>query len=291
MNNIYAKVLADSINSSGDRLTTFEIQLPKVFLAEFNTHRMLSKNFSSSRAIPNGRTVEIESFEPTYYGKNQAGMEASHEEISDVATAKSVWASAVESSKETSRKLTELGLHKQWANRMNDWHIMAKGIVSGTEWANFLWLRNHSAAQPEFAELAKLIQEAFDSSKPQFLSPGQYHLPYVKSELQGQFGQTFENSMTLEDAKKVSASACAQVSYRRLDESLEKALDIYNKLIGSERKHMSPFEHLGTPMTTPTPFAPYERGVTHKDVNNKMWSANFQGWIQYRQTLDNHTKW
>lgn len=291
MNNIYAKVLADSINSSGNRLTTFEIQLPKVFLAEFNTHRMLSKNFSSSRAIPNGRTVEIESFEPTYYGKNQAGMEASHEEISDVTMAKSVWTSAIESSKEASRKLTELGLHKQWANRMNDWHIMAKGVVSGTEWANFLWLRNHSAAQPEFAELAKLIQEAFDSSKPQFLSPGQYHLPYVKSELQGQFGQVFENDMTLDEAQKVSASACAQVSYRRLDESLEKALDIYSKLIGSERKHMSPFEHLGTPMSKPTPFAIPELGVTHKDIKGNTWSANFQGWVQYRQTLDNHTKW
>jgi len=50
--NSTAFILADSISPAGHRLTTFEIQLPKVLLAEYNTHRALSRNFSSSRAIP-----------------------------------------------------------------------------------------------------------------------------------------------------------------------------------------------------------------------------------------------
>lgn len=289
--NIYAKVLADSINSSGNRLTTFEIQLPKVLLAEFNTHRMLSKNFQSSRAMPNGAAVDVESFEPLFYGKNQPGMSAKKEEILEVEKAKALWGDHIEASKEVSRKLTELGLHKQWSNRTNDWHIMAKGIVSGTEWANFLWLRNHDAAQPEFHKLAYCIQEAFDLSTPQFLSPGQWHLPYVKSELQGQFVQVFENGMTLEEAQKISASCTAQVSYRKLDESLEKALDIYSKLVGMDRIHASPMEHLGTPMAPITPFAVPEAGVTHKDIKGKTWSANFCGFIQYRQLLPTAAVW
>ena len=49
---ISAKVLADSITPDGKRLTTFEIKVPRIILAEFNTHRVLSRNFASSRAIP-----------------------------------------------------------------------------------------------------------------------------------------------------------------------------------------------------------------------------------------------
>ena len=47
-----AFILADTISPAGHRLTTFEIKLPKVLLAELNTHRALSRNFSSSRAFP-----------------------------------------------------------------------------------------------------------------------------------------------------------------------------------------------------------------------------------------------
>lgn len=289
--NIYAKVLADSINSYGNRLTTFEIQLPKVLLAEFNTHRMLSKNFQSSRAMPNGAAVDVESFEPLYYGKNQAGMSAQLVEISEVEKAKELWNSHIETSKEVSRKLTELGLHKQWSNRANDWHIMAKGIVSGTEWANLLWLRDHDAAQPEFHELAKCIHTCFDQSVPQFLSPGQWHTPYVKSTLQGHVGQTFENNLTLEDALKVSASCCAQVSYRRLDDSVEKAIALYDRLVGSDRIHASPLEHQGTPMEPYSACEVPEVGVTHKDTKNQIWSANFNGWIQHRKLIDNEAVW
>jgi thymidylate synthase ThyX len=287
--NIYAKVLADSINSRGVRLTTFEIQLPKVLLAEFNTHRMLSKNFQSSRAMPNGAATEVESFEPLFYGKNQAGMSAKNEEILDVTSAKKLWLDHIEMSKEVSRKLTELGLHKQWSNRANDWHIMAKGIVSGTEWANLLWLRDHDAAQPEFRELAKCIHTCFDQSVPQFLSPGQWHLPYVNSTLQGHTGQIFENDLTLEDALKVSASCCAQVSYRRLDDSVEKALALYDRLVGSDRIHASPLEHQGTPMKQPGFQLP--PGITHRDVHGNLWSANFRDWIQHRKLILNEAVW
>ena len=46
-NGISVKVIADSIAVNGKRMTTFEMQLPKVLLAELNTHRVLSKNFQS----------------------------------------------------------------------------------------------------------------------------------------------------------------------------------------------------------------------------------------------------
>jgi len=81
---ICAKVIADSVHA-GSRLTTFELTFPRFLLAEFNTHRVLSKNSASSRAIPVWkRLVEISTspFIPLQFGKNKAGMQ-SEESISD----------------------------------------------------------------------------------------------------------------------------------------------------------------------------------------------------------------
>jgi len=166
---ISAKVIADSIAENGKRMTTFEINLPKVFLSEINTHRALSKNFSSSRAIPNSQFININSFEPVYWGKNRSGMMADTVEIDDIPTASKIWNAAIEMSKVMSEKLNSLGLHKQHSNRLNDWHTMAKGVLSGTDWDNFLYLRNDIESQPEFAELAKCIDQCFEQSKPNLL--------------------------------------------------------------------------------------------------------------------------
>ena len=38
---IQAKVVADSKNQFGNRLTTLEVVMPRINSAEFNTHRML----------------------------------------------------------------------------------------------------------------------------------------------------------------------------------------------------------------------------------------------------------
>ena len=39
-----AKVLADSVSPAGHRLTTLEATFPRFVLAEFNTHRVFSRN-------------------------------------------------------------------------------------------------------------------------------------------------------------------------------------------------------------------------------------------------------
>ena len=53
-----AKILADSIGPHGIRLTTMEVVFPRPYLAEFNTHRMLSRNSASSRAVPTEKQIE-----------------------------------------------------------------------------------------------------------------------------------------------------------------------------------------------------------------------------------------
>jgi hypothetical protein len=295
MNNIYATILKDSINPyNNKRFVSFEIQLPKVLLAEMNTHRALSKNFMSSRAIPNGSFLDIESFEPQYFRKNQSGMEASMELVDDIDAVRQEWEDLIGYCKAGSMRLSALGLHKQWTNRPNDWHVMAKGVLSGTDWENFKWLRDDTSAQPEFEVLAKCITAAMDASIPEMLVEGEYHVPYIKTERDDngvlRYFDSSGEQLTFTEALKISTSCTAQVSYRRLNDSKEKALDIYERLFSGAKKHMSPTEHQGTPISTEGSVSPlnpstWPEGITHVSRDLSLHSGNLSGWIQYRQTL------
>ena len=274
-----AKIICDSITVSGQRLTTFEVELPKVLLAENNTHREFSRNYSSSRAIPASSFVEIEMFEPVQWLQNQAGMQAKSVEISDVEGAKKVWHDAIEYCKGAALKLNkDYGLHKQWSNRLIDWCVMARGVVSSTQMENFYWLRDAEDAQPEMERLARSMKEAQAKSNPTLIYEGQWHLPYVKT-INDALGQTYfddsGNEISLLEAQMISASCCAQASYRKNDPSLGKAEDIFDKLIiKSSKPHMSPFEHQATPIT--------EDNWTHTYRDGSRWCGNFNGWSQFR---------
>ena len=72
------KIVADSITKYKDRLTSFEIVMPRIILAELNTHRMLSSNTASSRAIPFMKMVEsvqTNPFIPFAWQKHHTGMQ------------------------------------------------------------------------------------------------------------------------------------------------------------------------------------------------------------------------
>jgi hypothetical protein len=70
------QIIADSIAVS--RLTTFEITMPKMVVAEFNTHCMIARNSASSRAIPVERILAAVESDPVIpeFGLNGAGMQA-----------------------------------------------------------------------------------------------------------------------------------------------------------------------------------------------------------------------
>lgn len=79
-NGFSARILADSLSPSGAKLTSMELTFPRLILSEFNTHRMLSKNSASSRAIPVAtqlRKILETPFVPLSFGVNEAGMQAS----------------------------------------------------------------------------------------------------------------------------------------------------------------------------------------------------------------------
>ena len=317
--NITAKVVADSISEQGDRITTLELEYNRFIHSELMTHRALSKNSSSSRAIPITKMLEqIESNMaiPLYWGKNKSGMQAV-EEVSKFEEAKAVlnWGRSFNYTKDRVLDMIDLGLHKQVPNRLTEPFQMMKVVVTATDWDNFFNLRLHPDADPNICMLAYKMYQAMQGSKPVDLKEGEWHLPYIDKLLDENlniisYGISYEDvtygtmhrTLTLEQAIKYSAASCASVSYRTENMTLEKADKIFDMLIKAEVIHASPFEHLATPIGKCRDGLGIERvncldvntwqdGVTHMRKDGKLCSGNLTGWISYRHKLPNNTNW
>lgn len=284
-----AKIILDSISPDGIRLTTFELKLHRFELASFNTHRALSRNSSSNRAIPNSKVLKEILYDlawPVFWGKNKAGMQA-NEELTGIklALVKGIWKIASIIAVGLSYTLSKLGLHKQLCNRLIEPFSWTRTIVTATEFDNFFTLRCDKDAQPEIKMLAELMREEYNKSTPILLDYNEWHLPYITSEE--------KETLSLEECQKISVARCARVSYLNHDgkqTSKEKDFELYNRLVGGKIKHSSPCEHQAKPVRGWTS----EKGVTHltKDqdnwfgnTNRQIWSGNFRGWIQYRQLI------
>lgn len=290
-----ATILADSVSPAGVRITTFGLKFPRFLLAELNTHRVFSRNAGSSRAVPVAtinKTIRKDRAIPVYWGSNQAGMTAAKELTGlRLAASKIVWSTAVWASTSLAMIAGKLGLHKQLANRISESLSNINVIVTSTEWSNFFELRNHPDAQPEIQYLAQMMYTAMEKSSPLPLLAGQWHIPFFDLLPDGDYVLSgTEEVHTVQEALMISASLAAQYSYRKGDASLAKANDVYNRLIKSEPRHSSPFEHqaLCFDESSIHVFNPdnWPRGVTHLSRDLSLWSGNFRGWIQHRNLLD-----
>lgn len=79
-----AKMICDS-RYRGSRLCSIEVEFPRPYLAEFNTHTRFSRNSASSRAMPVWKrllAVLERPYIPNSFGANKAGMQAG-ETLSD----------------------------------------------------------------------------------------------------------------------------------------------------------------------------------------------------------------
>lgn len=302
---ISAKVVAASQSQEGRKIITWELEYPRMIHAEVLTHRVFSRNASSSRAIPTKKLIEMvekNPAKPIHWGKNQKGMSAKEQlEGRSLTDAMRRWDISSANAVQSASFMASTGAHKQIVNRILEPYQFIKVVVTTTEVINFFHLRNHKDAQPEFQELARCMKESYDNAEFRELFTGEWHVPYVNSERVENVMQYWvdENGerryLEVADALKVSSSCCAQVSYRVLDQSVEKALDIYRQLIEDDPIHASPFEHQATPMKVDNILKegfdtqPLFQGITHTDVmSGDAWSANFRGFIQYRKMFDNH---
>ena len=318
--NITAKVICDSISEQGIRLTTFEVEAPRIILAEINTHNAISKNCSSTRAITLSKAieqVEKNGFIPLYWGKKQSGMAAEQEvEGVDLYDAIDQWNWTKRRMISSVKFLDELQVHKQIAGRLLEPFQMVKQVLTATDLDNFFNLRIHPTAQPEILMLAYKMYKALQESVPNLLKAGEWHLPYIKFDRDNEGKAMYlpfdEDRVvgwveySLEQAQRISASCCAQTSYRNTDDSLCKADDVFNKLIKADVLHSSPMEHQATPvkergteldsindnvLINHIPPSTWEEGVTHMNRQGQLCSGNLRGWVQYRHLLPNNTSW
>lgn len=291
-----AKIIAHSISEQGKEIITYQLKYPRFIHAEFMTHRLFSRNASSSRAIPVAKMIEqvrTNPAMPIHWGANQPGMQADME-VADIDNAKDLWRTAAANAADLAEAMMEGGLHKQVANRILEPFQWISVVVTATEWDNFHALRSHKDAQPEIKLLSDMMLEARAKSTPKLLETGEWHLPYIY--LENDFVEV-SRSLKKEDIysegdwyaqiyeilKKVSAARCARVSYLTHDgkpTTVEADLALCERLAGTQPIHASPFEHQATPD---------EMWSNDGDINwlHPELHGNFVGWIQHRKLLPN----
>ena len=259
-----ADVLLDSVSPAGHRLTTFVLRFPRFVLPEFNTHRMFSRNASSSRAIPTTKLMQQlreDPVEPVAWGRNQAGMQA-REELSaeESRAAAAVWHDARESALRHAEQLRALGVHKQIVNRVLEPWMWASVIVSSTTYDNFFTLRCHPDAQPEIKRLADLMRAAYEASAPVNVASGGWHLPFIDG--------PDDRALPLDVQKQVSVARAARVSYLNHAgaRDVDADLVLHQRLL--DAGHWSPFEHVAMATDGHQPF------------------NNFVGWQAYRWQME-----
>ena len=150
MNKTSATVVADSINPQGDRLTSLLITFPRILLSEINTHRMLSKNTSSSRAIPFHKmveTVQNNPFIPIAWQKTHSGMQGTEYKTGDseIKLSESKWLEARDNAVNSATLLTTSDcVTKQLCNRLLEPFMWTTMLITGPRegWDNFHSLRN-----------------------------------------------------------------------------------------------------------------------------------------------------
>ena len=308
MNNNVVKVehiQASVCAATGQRIDTLIAEYPRAIHSQVLTHRVFSKNSSSTRAIPLSKAIDQINAKPAKYiwTKNQSGMQG--EVITDSGTLhdlEETFYTARENAMYAAQKLATLGgAHKQNAGRLLEPFQNIRIVLTSTEWENWDWLRNHEDAQGEINVLAQAIYAARQSAIPMVLAAGEWHVPFVdrnRHPVTKELLYSVEKDgaplmLDAEEAKLISMSVCAQTSYRKSDYSLEKAIVMRARLLEPERVHSSPSEHQATPITYIRDHLEakyWEDGVTHMDRHGKLWSGNFKGFIQHRQLLPRHDK-
>jgi thymidylate synthase ThyX len=308
---IEAKIIADSVSPYGPRITTFQLKYPRFIHAEFMTHRMFSRNASSSRAIPVEKQIDMireDTAMPSHWGKNQSGMQAELESSDSVTipeticttegkeifpkeyTNEAAWCEARDRAIEVARGFVKAGYHKQIVNRILEPFSHISVVCTATNYENFFWLRRHKDAQPEIKILADKMFDVMTNSMPVKLSEYDWHLPYITDDERdgievvnlgdGNIGE--QAHFTTDELIKMSVARCARVSYLTHDgetPDYKKDLALYERLVGSSPLHASPAEHQAKPDGL------IFVGEGLKDWENRHLHGNFTGFQQFRKML------
>jgi hypothetical protein len=305
---INAKLILASKNAhTGVILYTWVLTYPRTILAEFNTHRMMSRNTASSRAVPSKKmrkSIMDVPFVPYVWGSAQKGMQGGAEIYGwRRALGKAIWRGARYPAVAANWALEKLGFHKQIGNRLIEPWQWTEQVVTATDVNNILLLRDHKDAEPHFQILARQMRYQVERTQQTFaafalwnsgvfftpnggptlqiLNKGEWHLPFIDlSDWDEAELATFhwkdmpdeQMNLIIGRLLKISAARCARVSYYLPENGKTSTYDrdreLHDRLVEAKPRHMSPVEHQATP--------------TREDV----YLGNFRSWKQYRKLFD-----
>lgn len=309
MNQVSAKVIASSISEdTGARIDTLQVRYWRPIHGEVMTHRVFSRNASSSRAIPYASLTvrDADTFIPRFK-KNKPGMQpGDYLSPEDQEKAERIWRDMADYCRKACAELAAkdgLNIHKQWVNRPMEWFGYIDVLITSTDWSNFDALRIHEDAQDEIRDLATLMKQVRDAAVPKSLKHGQWHLPYIDEEdidrvervvrqkalpgeiipevvyslmaikgLDGANGHiSARNALLL----AMSTARACRVSYSKHDgerPEIETDLQLYLRLAGADPKHASPLEHQARPLYA---------------LEDDFRQGNFRGFAQFRKFIPN----
>lgn len=260
-------ILYSECEATNKKIATFVLKVPKFVMPHINSHRTLSRNSASSRAVPARKMRERvlkTPYIPIYFGQNKSGMQSGQPLNGfKLFIANKVWL--------WSRYVPvilhfvgeKIKLHKEVLNRIIEPWVMTEVVLTATEWSNFIKLRNNTDAQPDIQTVAKKINELLNNTKPAILKVGEWHLPFINHE---------EKDFNIELKKKISSARCARVSYFLFNgkiSDVESDKNICDRLVTSG--HWSPLEHVA------------------QASENLERSGNFVGWKQYRKEFQDES--
>lgn len=320
---IQAKIVAGSRNPFNDKkLVTFQISLPRIILAELNTHRMLVSNASSSRAIPFSKKVEAVSndpFIPIAWQKSHSGMQGSeyHTDKLNIEAKNGEWLIARNHAINQATQLDGMGVTKQLCNRLLEPFEYIDVVISGTEWENFFSLRcpayygvyrsqkdlfvtdvdkrrrpfhdvpNSSQAEIHIQALAELMWDAYNGYDYKMLEPGEWHIPFEETISDESIWPHINHEDEIELIQcKVATAICARGSYGKFEgKSIEDDIKLHDRLLAE--RHMSPFSHSAKCPTHDE----YEKYSDTKYVGQDKprelgWFSQFHGFMSYRYQLE-----
>lgn len=268
---ITAKILADSINSRGVRLTSFLLTYPRFIHSELMTHRVFSRNAASSRAR-SVKSILQEVREnpviPSRWGAEKKGMQSGDELAQLPAwTCQFLWRNAALFCASMAEMMVYYGLHKSLVNRILEPWTHITTIVTATDFGNFFELRANPAAQPEFQELAYKMLNCYLNSTVSLLGEFEWHIPFVYPEERDKYND--------DQLLRISVARCCWISYSkhgREDFDYVDAQERHDSCI--KLKHMSPLEHQA-------------QATSHLAASNFDIGGEDSGWLQYRKLQEN----
>lgn len=267
---VNSQLIKSSVSEHGNRIDTFVVTCPVYVWYELLTHRLFSRNCSSTRAVPTTKLrkqVLDSPAIPSILTQYQKGMAANEVLSSDAyQLALKEYEDVLAASIQAHSNLESLGVSKQDSNILLLPFIHFQGVVTSTEWNNFFNLRCNKNSRPDMRLLAESMYRNYNEASPELVKKGEYHLPFLTED---------ELTLPLEDKLSISSARCARVSYylnigeeNQVKSNLEKDLERTKSLI--ENGHWSPLEHPATPLP-----------VSSKGKNYMV--GNFVGWMPYRK--------